>query len=110
LGKRIPNLPIPSRPKGVVDLYDVTDDWVPIYDKSDLKGFYLAVGTSGNQYKNGPVIGQVLAEIIDACENGRDQDKDPVRVPLRNIDFTVNSAIFSRNRDIIENSTFSVLG
>ena len=110
LGKRIPSLPIPSRPKGVVDLYDVTDDWVPIYDKSDLKGFYMAVGTSGNQYKNGPVIGQVLAEIIDACESGRDQDKDPVRVTLRNIDFTVNSAIFSRNREIIANSTFSVLG
>ena len=22
--------------KGVVDLYDVTEDWIPIYDKSDL--------------------------------------------------------------------------
>ncbi|MBU0463580.1 MAG: hypothetical protein KKE12_08220 [Proteobacteria bacterium] len=31
-------------------------DWIPIYDKSDLDGFYLAIGTSGNQYKNGPDV------------------------------------------------------
>ncbi len=110
LAKRIPNLPIPSNPKGIADLYDVTDDWIPIYDKSDLGGFYLAIGTSGNQYKNGPVIGQLLAEIIDACEKGQDHDKDPVQVKLRNIDFTLNTGIFARNREIIKGSTFSVLG
>ncbi len=110
IAKRIPRLAIPSQPKGVVDLYDVTDDWIPIYDKTDLGGFYLAIGTSGNQYKNGPVIGQVLAEIITACENGRDHEQDPVQVKLRNIDYTLNTGIFSRNREIIEGSTFSVLG
>ena len=108
--QRIPNLQIPNTPKGIADLYDVADDWIPIYDKTHLAGFYLAIGTSGNQYKNGPVIGQLLAEIIDACEKGRDHDQDPVQVKLRNIDFTVNSGIFSRNREIIEGSSFSVLG
>ncbi|MBW2633758.1 MAG: FAD-binding oxidoreductase, partial [Deltaproteobacteria bacterium] len=73
-------------------------------------GFYLAVGTSGNQYKNGPVIGQILSEIITACENGHDHDEDPVKIKLRKIDYTLNSGIFSRNREIIEGSTFSVLG
>jgi len=110
IAKRIPNLPIPGQPKGIADLYDVTDDWIPIYDRSDLPGFYLAIGTSGNQYKNGPVIGQLLSEIIAACENGHDHDKDPVQVKLRNIDFTLNTGIFSRNREIIEGSSFSVLG
>ena len=110
IAKRIPSLRIPSTPKGIADLYDVTDDWIPIYDKSDLAGFYLAIGTSGNQYKNGPVIGQLLAEIISACENGHDHDRDPIRIKLRNIDFTLNTGIFSRNRDIIKGSTFSVLG
>lgn len=110
LAKRIPNLPIPGQPKGVVDLYDVTDDWIPVYDRSDLPGFYLAIGTSGNQYKNAPVIGRLLCEIIAACENGRDHDHDPVQVELRNIDFTLNTAIFSRNREIIAGSSFSVLG
>ncbi|MCG8618544.1 MAG: FAD-binding oxidoreductase [Desulfobacterales bacterium] len=110
LARRIPSLPIPGRRQGIVDLYDVSDDWIPIYDKSDLDGFYLAVGTSGNQYKNGPVVGYMMAEIIHACENGRNQDTDPVKLKLRHIDYTLDTKIFSRNRDIIENSTFSVLG
>ena len=110
LAKRIPTLRIPAQPKGVVDLYDVSDDWIPIYDRSELQGFYLAIGTSGNQYKNGPVIGQLLCEIIDACEKGHDHDRDPVQMKLRNIDFTLNTGIFSRNREIIEGSSFSVLG
>ena len=110
LAKRIPNLRIPNQPKGIAALYDASDDWIPIYDRTDLNGFYLAIGTSGNQYKNGPVIGQVLAEIIAACENGYDHDRSPVEVKLRNIDFTLNTGIFSRNREIIKGSTFSVLG
>ncbi len=93
-----------------MDLYDVSDDWTPIYDVSDLAGFYLAIGTSGNQYKNGPVVGFMMAEIIHACENGRNHDMDPVKLRLRNIDFTLDTKTFSRNRNIIKNSTFSVLG
>ncbi len=50
--QRVPSLGIPSRMRGVVDLYDVTDDWIPIYDRSSLPGFYMACGTAGNQYKN----------------------------------------------------------
>jgi len=38
--------------------------WIPIYDKSDLPGFYLAIGTSGNQYKNAPEVGKMMAELI----------------------------------------------
>ena len=36
VAQRIPGLPVSSPLKGVVDLYDVTEDWIPIYDKSDL--------------------------------------------------------------------------
>lgn len=110
LGKRIPTLPIPNQKQGIVDLYDVSDDWIPIYDKSDLDGFYLAVGTSGNQYKNGPVVGRLMAELIHSCEQGQDHDQDSVKVKLKHIDVTVDTNIFSRNREIIANSTFSVLG
>jgi hypothetical protein len=53
--------------------------WIPIYDKSDLPGFYMAVGSSGNQYKNAPVVGNMMAGLIDFCEKGRDHDKDPSR-------------------------------
>ena len=34
-------LSVSSKVKGVVSLYDVTDDWIPIYDKSSLPGFYM---------------------------------------------------------------------
>ena len=110
LARRIQNLSIPNQPKGVVDLYDVTDDWIPIYDKSDLNGFYLAIGTSGNQFKNGPVVGQLMAELIEACEKGHDHDGNPVQMKCKYIDFTLNIGIFSRLREVIEDSTFSVLG
>ena len=47
---------------------------------------------------------------IDASENGHDHDADPVQVQLRHIEVTLNTGIFSRNREIIQASTFSVLG
>ena len=110
LAQRIPSLPIPGQAKGIVDLYDVSDDWIPIYDKTDLGGYYLAVGTSGNQYKNGPVAGLLMAELIHACENGWDHDADPVLVKCRITGCTLNSGFYSRNREINEDSSFSVLG
>ena len=110
LAQRFPDMGIPGQTKGVVDLYDVTDDWIPIYDKSDLAGFYMAVGTSGNQFKNAPISGEMMAELIEACEAGRDHDQDPVTFHLRNIDRTISLGFFSRLREINPNSSFSVLG
>ena len=68
--QRLDGLGIPGQTGGLVDLYDVSDDWIPIYDKSDLPGFYMAVGTSGNQFKNAPVAGRLMAELIDQVEAG----------------------------------------
>ncbi len=108
--QRVPNLGVPSQMRGVVDLYDVTDDWIPIYDRSDLPGFYMAVGTSGNQFKNAPIAGEMMADIIEASENGNDQDKNPIDLHLKNIDRTVNTGFYSRLREINQDSSFSVLG
>jgi sarcosine oxidase subunit beta len=108
--QRFPELPVPMRAKGVVDLYDVTDDWIPIYDRSDLPGFYLAVGTSGNQYKNGPVVGKLMAELISEVEGGRDHDRDPVTFPLDYTRRELDLGIFSRLREINSESSFSVIG
>ena len=53
-------------------------DWTPIYDKSSLGGYYLAIGTSGNQFKNAGVAGDLMASLIDAIENKRiDHDNEP---------------------------------
>lgn len=107
---RVPSLAIPSKPKGIADLYDVTDDWVPIYDKSSLPGFYMAVGTSGNQFKNAPMAGLMMAELISACENGLDHDLDPVSVVGPYTGLTLSVGFYSRNREINMESSFSVLG
>ena len=109
--RRIPTLPIPNQKRGLVDLYDVSDDWIPIYDKSDLDGFYMAIGTSGNQYKNGPVAGMIMAELINKVENHNlNHDITPLQFKLPKIGIHINAGFYSRNREINPNSSFSVNG
>jgi sarcosine oxidase, subunit beta len=69
VARRMPGLRVPDAPRGIAGVYDVTDDWIPIYDKTRLDGYYVAIGTSGNQFKNAPVVGLFMAAIIHACEN-----------------------------------------
>ncbi|MGI9394712.1 MAG: NAD(P)/FAD-dependent oxidoreductase, partial [Boseongicola sp.] len=80
--QRVPTLGIPSRMRGVVDLYDASTDWIPIYDKSSLGGYYMACGTSGNQYKNAPIAGKMMAALVDFCEAGNDHDAEPLNFRL----------------------------
>ena len=108
--KRVPSMQVPNQPRGVCDLYDCSDDWIPIYDKSDMKGFYMAIGTSGNQYKNAPVVGAMMAELIDACEKGLDHDKEPFQFKMRYTGRMFNMGFFSRKREINYDSSFSVNG
>jgi sarcosine oxidase, subunit beta len=112
VAQRVPDLPVPNlgRMKGVVELYDVSDDWIPIYDRSDLPGYYMAVGTSGNQFKNAPVAGEMMAALIDACESGHDHDSEPVTFHLRHLDRDITLGFFSRRREVNPDSSFSVLG
>jgi sarcosine oxidase subunit beta len=108
--QRIPELPIPEQQKGLVDLYDVTDDWLPIYDISDLPGFYMAVGTSGNQFKNAPVAGKLMAELIEKVEAGHDHDNDPVKFHMKYTRRECNIGFFSRLRELNPDSSYSVIG
>ncbi len=110
LAQRYKGLPIPNQMKGVVELYDVTDDWAPIYDKTILPGFYVAIGTSGNQFKNAPVVGKMMAKLIQECESGRDHDADPVPFRFENVGMDISIGFFSRNREINTASSNSVLG
>ncbi len=110
LGQRFPGIGIPSNPKGCVDLYDVTEDWIPIYDRSCVDGFYLACGSSGNQFKNAPVAGKAVAELVEYCESGNDHDAKPMQYRLENVDHEISLGTFSRLREINQDSTFSVLG
>ena len=109
-GQRVPTLGIPSSLRGMVDLYDASDDWIPIYDKSRVPGFYMAIGTSGNQFKNAPVAGKMMAALIDYCERSNDHDVRPLAFRLDHVGRTVNVGFYSRKREINSESSFSVLG
>jgi sarcosine oxidase subunit beta len=110
MAQRLPELPIPNLASGVVALYDVSDDWLPIYDRSDLPGFYLACGTSGNQFKNAPVVGKLMAHLIARCEAGHDHDAEPLIFPLERIGREISLGVYSRRREVNQESSFSVMG
>lgn len=110
MGQRIPTLGIPNQQRGIVDLYDVTEDWIPIYDRSQVPGFYMAIGSSGNQFKNAPVAGAMMAELVTYCEGGADHDADPLKFHLDHIDRDIDVGFYSRLREINPASSFSVLG
>ena len=107
--QRVPTLSIPNTAQGVVGLYDATPDWIPIYDKSSLPGFYMAIGTSGNQFKNAPVIGDLMAQLIAACEAGHDHDNDPVTFHLPALNRTISLGFFSRHRSVHSKTSGTVL-
>lgn len=88
--QRVPSLGIPNRTSGVVDLYDASTDWIPIYDRSSLPGFYMACGSSGNQYKNAPIAGKMMAELIEYVESGGDHDANPMQMALPYIGHTID--------------------
>jgi glycine/D-amino acid oxidase-like deaminating enzyme len=91
-------------------VYDVSDDWAPIYDRTARRGFYVAIGTSGNQFKNAPVVGQLVATLIGAVEEGHDHDQDPLTMRLPRTGHTIGLDAFSRLRVVGADAARSVLG
>ncbi|MFJ9648870.1 NAD(P)/FAD-dependent oxidoreductase [Streptomyces sp. NPDC101206] len=108
--RRFPDLGVPNRPLGIAGVYDVADDWTPIYDRTDLDGYYVAMGTSGNQFKNAPLVGRYLAALIDRVEAGHDHDADPVRYRCEHTGNVVDLGAFSRRRPLRGDSGRTVMG
>lgn len=100
VARRIPGTGIPGRPTGIVGVYDVSDDWIPIYDRTSLPGFYVAIGSSGHGFKSAPVVGELMAGLISACEAGHPHDTDPLHLPAPRTGQTVNMGTFSRRRTV----------
>jgi sarcosine oxidase, subunit beta len=94
--RRRPDLLVPNRPRGIVGVYDVSDDWTPIYDRTALDGFYVAIGTSGNQFKNAPVVGRLMAQLIESSES----DRDRVEYVGEHTGLRIDLSAFSRRRPI----------
>ncbi|MYW05331.1 FAD-dependent oxidoreductase [Streptomyces sp. SID3343] len=108
--RRLTGLAVPNRARGVAGVYDVADDWTPIYDRTDLDGFYVAMGTSGNQFKNAPLVGQLMATLIERVESGVDHDAQPVRFTGRHTGLTIDLGEFSRRRAANTASSGTVFG
>jgi len=108
--RRFPDMTVPNRPRGIAGVYDVAEDWTPIYDRTALPGFYAAIGTSGNQFKNAPIIGSIMDRVIDAVDNGHDHDNDPVHYTCPHTGHDLNLGSFSRKREINSDSTGTVMG
>lgn len=110
LVRRFENMAMPEQKQGIAELYDTTQDWIPIYDKSELNGFYMAIGTSGNHFKTAPAVGYMMAELIQRCEAGHDHDHNPVVVESHYKKLPLDLGFYSRLREINEESSFSVNG
>jgi sarcosine oxidase, subunit beta len=108
--RRFPELAVPMTPKGIVGVYDVASDWTPIYDRTELDGFYVAMGTSGNQFKNGPLVGRFMATLIEAVAGGRDHDADPVQYRCQYTGGLINLGAFSRRRFFNGETSGTVMG
>ena len=98
LARRVPTFGVPTRPVGLAALYDASDDWVPIYDRSSLPGFFMACGTSGNQFKNAPLAGQFIRALVDAAAAGIDHDEQPVGFTGPVTGRRIDLGAFSRRR------------
>jgi glycine/D-amino acid oxidase-like deaminating enzyme len=108
--RRFPALQIPNSPSGIAGIYDVAADWTPIYDRTELDGFFVAIGTSGNQFKNAPMVGKLITALIDAVRAGQDHDIDPVKVRAERTGNEINMSAFSRKRLFNADNTGTVMG
>jgi glycine/D-amino acid oxidase-like deaminating enzyme len=110
LARRLPELGVPNRPTGIAGVYDVAEDWTPIYDRTDLGGYYVAMGTSGNQFKNAPLAGRFVAALVDRIAAGHDHDAEPIQYTGEHTGQVINLGAFSRKRALNAESTFTVSG
>lgn len=97
IARRIPGLGVPTRRAGVVGLYDVTEDWLPIYDRTIYDGLFVAMGTSGNQFKNAPLVGDLLRQIIECEREGVDHRTRAMKSLVSGAEY--RSEQFSRLRE-----------
>ncbi len=108
--RRLPGLRVPNRRSGIAGVYDAADDWMPIYDRTDAPGFYVAMGTSGNQFKNAPVVGRLMATLVEQVEAGHDHNTAPVHYAAQHTTAVINIGTFSRRRLHNPASSGTVMG
>ncbi len=108
--QRISQTQIPRQAKCIVDLYDDSDDWIPIYDSQHYLVSIWQSAIAVISTSNGSVVGEMTAELTVACENSHDHDQDPVQFKLEHQERSVSMGIYFRLREVNADNSFSVLG
>jgi len=108
--RRFPGLAVPNHPSGIAGVYDAATDWAPIYDRTAADGFFVAMGTSGNQFKNAPVVGLMMSSLVNAVDSGQDHDAEPVRVTLPRTGSEIDMSAYSRLRVVEAGAPVTVMG
>ena len=98
--RRFPDLGVPGKPVGIAGAYDVSDDWTPIYDRTERDGYFVAIGTSGNQFKNAPVVGTIMNHVI----------RGETHLTGAHTGLPIDLSSFSRLRQRNPDSTGTVMG
>jgi sarcosine oxidase subunit beta len=107
----MPSLRIPNERKGIVDLYDVSDDWIPIYDRSVLDGFYMAIGTERQPVQERPGRRPPHGRAHRPRRARPRPRRRPGPGPLRlQRGIVLDGGFYSRLREVNPNSSFSVNG
>ena len=68
----------------------------------------MAIGTSGNQFKNAAIAAHCIAELITEAEAGH--DADPLVVQGPHLGLPIDLGTFSRNRPLDTDAPVNVLG
>ena len=72
IAQRIPGMRRARYLHGHAGLYDMTPDAHPVIGAAGPDGLYVAAGFSGAGFKKGPAVGEALADLILAPEQGPD--------------------------------------
>ncbi len=70
VARRTPTTQLPACARGILGVYDVTQDWIPIYDRTNRDRYYVAIETSRHGFKQASFAGELMAGLITACEAG----------------------------------------
>lgn len=98
LSARLPSMKLHS-PRPLVGVRDVTvADGKPLLDRTDVEGYFVAIGLGDLGFRAAPALGWLTAELVDAVNLGHDHDTRPlvVRLPVSGDLFDLGA--FSRLR------------
>lgn len=65
--RAVPRMADARYARGWAGAFDITPDWMPILDETDLEGFFVAAGMSGHGFKLAPAVGEMMAALISGA-------------------------------------------